>query len=66
MSGSDDREEVRREHIRWEQQREARKADEDYDARHRVVAAGFLELAEADRTVRQARKRADSGVSQVV
>lgn len=63
--GTNDRDEARREHIRSEQRREARKADEAYDARHREIDAGFLELDAANRAVERARSRVhDSRVSQ--
>lgn len=52
---SNDRDEARREHIRSEQRREARKADEAYDARHREIDAGFSGLDAADRDIERAR-----------
>jgi hypothetical protein len=52
-----DRDEARREHIRSEQRREARKAYEAYDARHREIDRGFLELYAADKEVERARRR---------
>lgn len=62
-----DRDEARREHIRSEQRREERKANEAYDARHQKIDRGFLELDAADREVERARSQVhDSCVSQAV